>query len=65
MKLKKPKVKFMGHIVGKDGLKPDPDKVKALEQMPSPTCKQQVLSLLGFANYLFKFLPRLAEVANP
>lgn len=65
MKLKKPEVKFLGHIVSKDGLKPDPEKVKAVEQMPQPTCKQEVLRLLGFVNYISKFLPRLAEVAQP
>ena len=65
MKLKKPEVKFLSHIVSKDGLKPDPDKVKAVEQMPQPTCKQEVLRFLGFVNYISKFLPRLAEVAQP
>jgi len=65
MKLKKPEVKFMGQIVSKDGLKPDPDKVKAVERIPQPTCKQEVLSLLGFVNYLPNFLPRLADVAQP
>lgn len=65
MNLKRFKVKFMGHIVSKDGLKPDPNKVKAVEEMPQPTSKQEVLSLLGFVNYLSKFLPRLADVAQP
>ena len=58
MELKKSEVKFMGHIISKDGLKPDPAKVEAVEEMPKPTCKQQVLSLLGFVNYLSRFLPR-------
>ena len=65
MELKKSEVKFMGHIISKDALKPDPAKVEAVEEMPKPTCKQQVLSLLGFVNYLSRFLPRLAEVAQP
>ena len=65
MELKKSEVKFMGHIISKDGLKPDPAKVRAVEEMPKPTCKQQVLSLLGFVNYLSRFLPRLADVAQP
>ena len=65
MNLKKPEVKFMGHVISKDGLKPDPDKVKAVENMPKPTCKKETLSLLGFINYLAKFLPRLSEVAQP
>ena len=50
----------MGHIVSKDGLKPDPDKIKALEEMPCPTSKQEVITLLGFVNYLSKLLPRLS-----
>ena len=64
MNLKKPQVKFMGHVISKDGLKPDPDKVNAVENMPKPTCKKETLSLLGFINYLAKFLPRLSEVAQ-
>ena len=44
MELKKPELKFMGHIVSKNGLKPDPDKVKAVEQMPQQTRKVFVVS---------------------
>ena len=65
MKLKKPQVKFMGHVISKDGLKLDPDKVKAVKNMPKPTCKKETISLLGFINYLARFLPRLSEVAQP
>ena len=64
MNLKKPQVQFMGHVISKDGLKPDPDKVNAVGNMPKPTCKKETLSLLGFINYLAKFLPRLSEVAQ-
>ena len=31
-------------------LKPDPGKVKVVEEMPQPKCKQEVLILLGFIN---------------
>ena len=37
--------------------------VKTVENMPKPTCKKEAISLLGFINYLAKFLPRLSEVA--
>lgn len=33
--------------------------------MPKPTTKQETQSLLGFVNYLSKFLPKLSEVAKP
>ena len=31
-------------------LKPDPGKVKVVEEMPQPKCKQEVLILLGSIN---------------
>jgi len=65
MNLKKPQGKFTGHVISKDGLKPDSDKVKAVENMPKPTCKKETFSLLGFINYLAKILPRLSEVVQP
>ena len=57
-------MKIMVHVLISSGLKPDPDKVKAIELMPRPTTKQETQSLLGFVNYLAKFLPRLSEVAK-
>lgn len=65
MNLRKHKVSFMGHVITSKGLKPDPKKVKAVEEMPRPTSKKELSSLLGFVNYLSKFLPRLTKVAKP
>ena len=67
LNLRKPELKYMGHVVllSTEGLKPDPDKIEAVSRMPKPTCKQEMLSLLGFVNYLAKFLPRLSEVVQP
>ena len=65
LKLRRSEVKFMGHVLTSDGLKPDADKVKAVAEMPRPTTKQETLSQLGFVTYLAKFLPRLSEVAQP
>jgi len=55
----------MGHVISSDGLKPDPDKITAIENMPKPKSKQELISLLGFINYLAKFLPQLAQVSQP
>jgi len=63
--LRKSEVRFMGHLITKEGLQPDPEKVKAVKEMPKPTSKKELMSLLGFVNYLSKFLPRLSEVAQP
>ena len=65
LNLRKPEVKYTGHVLSSEGLKPDPNKVNAVSEMPKPTCKQETLSLLGFVNYLAKFLPRLSEISQP
>ncbi|XP_073251790.1 uncharacterized protein [Porites lutea] len=65
VKLREAEVKFMGHVISKDGLKPDPEKVSAIKNMPKPRSKPEVLTLLGFVNYLSKFLPKLSDVSAP
>ena len=46
MNLRKSEVRFMGHLITKDGLKPDPEKVRAVQEMPKPTSKKKLRSLL-------------------
>ena len=65
VKLRKTEVKFMGHVISNEGLKPDPDKVSAIKNMPKPTSNSEVQTLLGFVNYLSKFLPKLSDVSAP
>ena len=65
VKLRQAEVNFMGHVISKDGLKPDPEKVSAIKNMPKPTSKAEEQTLLGFINYLSKFLPKLSDVSAP
>ena len=65
VKLKKTEVKFMGHVISNEGLKPDPDKVSAMKNMPKPASSSEVETLLAFVNYLSKFLPKLSDVSAP
>jgi transposase InsO family protein len=54
-------VHFAGHIIGKDGIKPDPTKVEALRDFASPTDLTKLRSFLGLANQLGHFIPDLAQ----
>lgn len=58
-------VHFHGHILSAKGLKPDPDKVRAILDMPNPSDAKGVQRLIGFANYLAKFMPHLSAVCEP
>jgi hypothetical protein len=58
-------VKFLGHLVNKKGIAPDPEKVHALNNMKEPTCLADLRRFLGMANYLGKFSSELSEIARP
>ena len=56
---------FLGHVITQDGLQPDPAKIEAIKEMPSPTDVTGVQLLNGFVNYLTKSLPGLSDVMEP
>ena len=53
LKLNLEEVEFMGHILTGKGIKIDPDKVKAIMEMPTSTTVEEVQRLNGFVNYLY------------
>ena len=65
LQLRITEVPFMGHVFSKEGLKIDPDKAKAVLEMPRPEDVEGVQRLNGFVNYFAKFLSRLADHMEP
>ena len=58
-------VQFIGHRLTKEGLKPDPAKVKAILSMKKPDDVAAVQRLLGMVKYLSKFLSDLSQICEP
>ncbi|GFT88928.1 transposon Ty3-G Gag-Pol polyprotein [Nephila pilipes] len=58
-------VKYVGQIISKSGIKPDPDHIKAIVAMPTPKSKTEVRRLLGMVNFLSKFIPNVSKVTAP
>ena len=54
-------VTFFGNRYTPDGIKPDPDKVRDIRNMPSPQSKEDVQRFLGLLPYLCPFIPQLAD----
>ena len=64
-KFSKDKVKYFGHIISRDGIKPDPEKIRAIQDMPSPQSKEELQTLLGMLNFLSKYIPNLSSKNKP
>jgi hypothetical protein len=58
-------VKYLGHIVDKQGIRPDPKKVEAVQTWPVPKNVHDVRSFLGLVNYFQKFMEHYSEIAVP
>ena len=58
-------VPFHGHLLTTEGLKPDPEKVRAIVEMPRPKDRDDILRPNGMVNYLSRFLPHLSDVMKP
>jgi len=56
---------YLGHIVSKEGIRPNPDKVKAVKDFLRPSTLSQMRSFLGMTSQLRKFVKDYASIARP
>ena len=61
----KTEVNYVGHILSRDGVKPNPERIRAVLDMPEPSSKQEVHRFLGMVTYLSKFIPNLSDISAP
>ena len=54
----------MGHLLRTEDLKPDPSEVEAIQNRPKLTNVNDVQSIIGFVNYLSRFLPKLSDICE-
>jgi hypothetical protein len=58
-------IKYLGHIVNKQGIRPDPKKVEAVQTLPGPKNVHDIKSFLELVNYFRKFIEHYSEIALP
>ncbi|UYV69112.1 hypothetical protein LAZ67_6002474, partial [Cordylochernes scorpioides] len=58
-------VKYLGHIISHNQLKPDPGKVKSIEDFPRPDTVKKVRQFMGLANYYRKFVKDFSKISFP
>ena len=59
----KSEVNFLGHVITKDGVMPDPEKIRAVKEFPIPTSVRELRSFLGLAQYYKRFVKDYSKIA--
>lgn len=52
-------VRFLGHVINSKGIRADPDKIKAIRDMPEPKDVADVRRFMGMVNFVGKFVGRI------
>ena len=59
------KTKFIGHVVGGRGVEPDPEKVRAVVDWPTPRKLIEARGFVALARYYHRFVGSFAEISRP
>lgn len=59
------KVNYLGHIISKDGIEVNPEKIAVVKSFPIPKNQKQVRSFLGLCNYYRRFILGYSKITHP
>lgn len=58
-------LKYLGYVVDSCGLRTDSEKVQAIVNYPTPTCRKDIKRFLGTATWYRRFVPNFSTIAGP
>ncbi|KAL0160010.1 hypothetical protein M9458_043735, partial [Cirrhinus mrigala] len=58
-------VRYLGHVVSRNGVQTDPEKTAALKTWPIPKSLRELRSFLGFAGYYRRFVKGYSNIVKP
>jgi len=59
------KGRLLGHVVSKDGISIDPERIQAISNIPYPKNQDALRSFFGKINFVRRFIPNFAEIIKP
>ena len=61
----KSKIHYLGHLISAEGIRPLPNKLDCIRNMPVPKDAKEIKQFLGLTGYYKKFVPRFADISRP
>eukprot|EP00253_Pinus_taeda_P022952 PITA_22952 len=61
----KEEIQYLGHVISKEGIAVDPEKIKAIMDWPVPKDVADIRSFMGLAGYYRRFVEGFSRVAFP
>ncbi|XP_073721145.1 uncharacterized protein [Misgurnus anguillicaudatus] len=63
--LVKRETEYLGYVLGRGEIKPQIQKLRAIQSCPLPATKKQIRSFLGLVGWYRKFIPHFSTIAAP
>ena len=54
-------VAYSGHVIPAERVAVGKDRIKAIQELPTPTCIKDLRSVLGMMNFVRRFVPNFAK----
>ena len=61
----KPELEYLGHVVTKEGVKPNPKKIQAVKDFKTPKTATHIKSFLGLVGHYRKFIRNFSKITKP
>jgi len=61
----KERISFLGNMVSAEGIDPQEEKIRSIQDWPVPKCVRDVRAFFGLASYCRKFVQNFASIAEP
>jgi hypothetical protein len=61
----KEEVEYLGHVISREGVKVDPEKIKAITEWPKPKNISKLRGFLGLTGYYRRFIKNYAHLTTP
>jgi hypothetical protein len=59
------RIHYLGHIISKDGIVVDPEKIEAIREWSAPRNVTEVRSFMGLDGYYRRFITGFSKIAHP